>query len=43
MEEVTKWNMTMLKSEDLMQSAMAAMDKNNTELQSLLTFNIENE
>ena len=31
LEEVAKWNMTMLKSEDLMQSAMAAMDKNNTE------------
>ena len=31
LEDVAKWNMTMLQSEDLMQSAMAAMDKNNTE------------
>eukprot|EP00090_Calanus_glacialis_P022183 TRINITY_DN3422_c0_g1_i1.p1 TRINITY_DN3422_c0_g1~~TRINITY_DN3422_c0_g1_i1.p1 ORF type:complete len:308 (+),score=134.45 TRINITY_DN3422_c0_g1_i1:60-983(+) len=31
LDEVAKWNMTMLQSEDLMKSAMAAMDKTNTE------------
>jgi len=31
LEQVAKWNMTMLQSEDLMKSAMAAMDKSNTE------------
>ena len=31
LEDVAKWNMTMLQSEDLLQSAMAAMDKTNTE------------
>ena len=30
MDEVAKWNMTMLQSEDVMKSAMAAMDKTNT-------------
>eukprot|EP00092_Neocalanus_flemingeri_P037841 GFUD01041191.1.p1 GENE.GFUD01041191.1~~GFUD01041191.1.p1 ORF type:complete len:343 (+),score=127.11 GFUD01041191.1:109-1029(+) len=31
LDQVAKWNMTMLQSEDLMKSAMAAMDKSNTE------------
>ena len=31
LEDVAKWNMTMLQSEDVMKSAMAAMDKTNTE------------
>ena len=31
LDEVAKWNMTMLQSEDVMKSAMAAMDKTNTE------------
>merc|ERR1712106_564335 len=31
LDEIAKWNMTMLQSEDLMKSAMAAMDKSNTE------------
>merc|ERR1719228_878749 len=31
LEHVAKWNMTMLQSEDVMKSAMAAMDKSNTE------------
>jgi len=31
LDEVAKWNMTMLQSEDVMKSAMAAMDKSNTE------------
>jgi delta(3,5)-delta(2,4)-dienoyl-CoA isomerase len=31
LEEVAKWNMTMLQSENLTKSAMAAMDKTNTE------------
>merc|ERR1712179_742804 len=31
LDEVAKWNMTMLQSEDVMKSAMAAMDKSSTE------------
>jgi len=31
LDQVAKWNMTMLQSEDVMKSAMAAMDKTNTE------------
>ena len=31
LDQVAKWNMTMLQSEDVMKSAMAAMDKSNTE------------
>jgi len=38
LDEVAKWNMTMLQSEDLMKSAMAAMDKTNTEPPELADF-----
>lgn len=31
LDQIAKWNMTMLQSEDLMKSAMSAMDKSNTE------------
>jgi len=31
LDEIAKWNMSMLQSEDVMKSAMAAMDKSNTE------------
>jgi len=31
LDEIARWNMTMLQSEDVMKSAMAAMDKSNTE------------